>query len=185
MGDPGRSSKGICVSDRLSPLSQRVRRLLGTGSLSLDNHHRAHAEADPPAERKPTAPVAGQRSETATLFEARITKLSHVLDELRAVDRQREAELRTLREQLSTAHEHTRHKLTENLHATLAQIDALLAIGQRLLDPPPLPPPTTLFERMRSRMGHRHLDPEQRVIIEEWVAGLRLVRERLIGLINL
>lgn len=171
------------MSERLSPLSQRVRRLLGTSALSLDHPYHPHAVQEPAERPTPTASP-GSRSETGTLFEARITKLSHVLEELRAVDRQRESELRALREQLNTTHERARHELTQRLRATLGEIDALLAIGQRLLEPPPPPPPSTLFERMRSRMGHRQLTPEQESIVGEWVAGLRLVRERLVELLD-
>lgn len=173
------------MSERLSPLSQRVRRLLGTSALSLDRPYPAHAAPEPVIDRPPPAPAPASRSETGALFEARIAKLSHVLDELRAVDRQRESELRTLRDQLSVAHERARHELTQHLRATLGEIEALLAIGQRLLEPPPAPPPTTLFERMRSRMGHRQLTPEQEAMVNEWVSRLRLVRERLIGMLDI
>ncbi len=158
------------MTDRNSPLTQRVRRLLGTGSLNPD------ALAPPIA--SPTAH--GQvRPDTGTLFENQIDRLSAALRELYAIDRQREAELCQMREQAHIAEEHAR-ALTE----TLAQLDTLIAEVNHLLHPAAEPPhATTLFERMRVRAtpASEHAYREALII---WAAGLLDLRARLAALVG-
>jgi len=155
------------VSERFSPLSQRVRRLIGSGSLVL-------APADNPEPARP-AP-----SPTSSLFEARIALLSHMLDELRTVDLQREDELRALREQIRHARQRARRELLAALAPALGEIDVLLQRGQSLLAPPP-EPPATLFERMRAGAPPRP-DPQQREQVAAIVARLAVVRAQLAAL---
>jgi hypothetical protein len=158
------------VSDRLSPINQRVRRLLGTGSL---NHADFSDQVQPPAPPS--------RGDTGTLFEARIAKLSHVLDELRAVDMQREYELRALREQLLIAHERARRELCAALAPALTEIDVLLHRGKALLAPPE-EPPATPFDRMRARRASQHSEARQREQLAALVAHLAAVRAQLAAL---
>lgn len=157
------------MSDRFSPLNQRVRRLLGTGGLD-------HAGLDGPGQ--PGAPP--PQDDTATLFAARIAKLSHVLDELRAVDMQREYELRALREQLLIAHEHARRELSAALAPALTELDVLLHRGRALLTPPE-EPLATPFERMRARRAATP-DTRERDQIAALVAHLAAVRARIAAL---
>jgi hypothetical protein len=153
------------LTDRTSPLTQRVRRLLGTSGLS--------ANPGPP----PTPPDGPARSDTGTLFETQIARLSTALHELYAIDRQREAELRQMREQARLAEEHARA-----LAATLAQLDALIAEVNRVLQPAPDPPPaSTLFERMLARASASS-EHSRREALVVWASGLIDLRTRLAAL---
>ncbi|NTU79853.1 MAG: hypothetical protein HGA45_10695 [Chloroflexales bacterium] len=155
------------MTDRTSPLTQRVRRRIGTGGLSAD--------AGPPS----VSPGGQAHPDTGALFETQIVRLSSALRELYAIDRQREAELRQMREQARLAAEHARA-----LAATLAQLDALIAEVNRLLQPAPDPPPSsTLFERM---LAHAAASSEhtRREALIAWASGLIDLRTRLAALLD-
>lgn len=170
------------MSERLSPLTQRVRRLLGTGSLApptLPISHERGSEIAPlphSQHHQPHRPT----SDSAALFETRIASLSHLLEELRSVDRQREAELRAMREQISDAHEQARLDLLRSLEQALAELDDALRISRTLLTPPEQLPATTLYERMRARIaaGQRP-DSRQHELTRALLITLSGVRERL------
>lgn len=159
------------MSERLSPLTQRVRRLLGTTSLA-------------PAPINDAAPRPLTRAgDTAALFEARVAKLSHLIEELRAVDLQREDELRALREQIARAQHRSHPDLATILAPTIAELDIALLIGRGLLAPPSEPPQTTLFERMRARVAaHNPETLRQREQLAALVDRLATVRSYLAAL---
>jgi hypothetical protein len=147
------------VTERSSPLNQRLRRLLGTGSLSA-----------------PPAPIAetGRPRDTGLLFESQITRLSQALIDLRTIDQQRETELCTLREQIGLVQIRTQVALNE--------IDALITLVERQVVP--APPADTLFERMRARSATAALSSERRTELLEWAAALRRVRAQLRAIIE-
>lgn len=142
------------MTERSSPLNQRLRRLLGTGNLSA-----------PPV---PTAET-GRPRDTGLLFESQITRLSQALIDLRTIDQQREAELCALREQIGLAQGRTQ--------LALAELDALITLVERQVAP--APPADTLFERMRARSTTAALGSERRTELLEWAAALRRVRAKL------
>ncbi|NTV64685.1 MAG: hypothetical protein HGA65_14300 [Oscillochloris sp.] len=149
--------------ERSSPLTQRVRRLLGTREMAVRSATMV----------RPLSSVPG---DTSALFESQLAQLSATLAELRASDRRREAELRALRAIVRDADERAR-----SLDLVLAEIDDLLQLSQSLLETPEDQlPATTLFERMRARMGvTNRLDPHQREAISDLVARLSTVREQI------
>ncbi len=149
--------------ERSSPLTQRVRRLLGTRELT----------ARPATMARPRSPLPG---DTSALFESQLSQLSSTVSELRSADRRRDAELRALRSLVRDADERTR-----DLRLVLAEVDELIRAGRALLDlPEDQPQPTTLFERMRARIGATsRLDPRQREMLAELVARMASVREQI------
>jgi hypothetical protein len=149
--------------ERSSPLTQRVRRLLGTRELAVR----------PSTMVRPISAVPG---DTSALFESQLSQLSSTLAELRAADRRRDAELRALRSIVRDADERAR-----SLDTALSEIDELLRAGRALLDTPDdTPPQTTLFERMRARIGATsRLDPRQREVLAELIARMTNVREQI------
>jgi hypothetical protein len=201
------------VSDHTSPLSQRVRRLLGTGSLAHEAEAPeatahgthpgvvgAHGPASSPlpplgdhygAGNGAHAPAGGhaphhfhRRPDTGALFESQIARLTHVLRELHAIDRAREAELRQLRERLAIAEAVAHAELVERITPAVAQLDALIGEAARLLQPAPEPPPTaTLFERMRARAS-AVTDQASREALVAWASSLLDLRTQLATLID-
>ncbi|MBX0328648.1 hypothetical protein K2Z83_13275 [Oscillochloris sp. ZM17-4] len=149
--------------ERPSPLTQRVRRLLGTHEL---------------VERPATMvrPLLSVPNDTSALFESQLSQLSASLAELRAADRRRDAELRALRAIVRDADDRAR-----SLGMALTEIDELLRAGRALLDPAEEPDqPTTLFERMRARIGGTNrLEPRQREVLAELLARMAGVREQI------
>jgi hypothetical protein len=119
-------------------------------------------------------PPSHSPGDTGTLFETQLSQLSATLAELRAADRRRDAELRTLRSLVREADERA-----SSLGAALTEIDELLRAGRALLDTPEEPSPTTLFERMRARIGASRIDPRQREVLVELVARMAHVREQV------
>lgn len=145
------------MTDRTSSLNQRVRRLLGTGALG--------APPPPPAANGHVSPDTGQ------LFESQLARLSHALQDLRAIDQKREAEMRELRTHLCEAETRTAN--------ALAAIDALIAVVEQAATPMQSFPATTPFERMRARSLGQSLDPAQREAMAVLVIALRRIREEL------
>lgn len=168
------------MTDHTSPLSQRVRRLLGAGS---------HATADevPPQNGRHAATHGhhGQgRPDTGVLFESQIARLGNVLRELHAIDRAREAELRHLRERLAIADAQAQTALVERLAPTIAQLDALIGEAARMLQPAPEPPPAaTLFERMRARSAATGQQTSREALLA-WASALLDLRTQLAALID-
>jgi hypothetical protein len=201
------------VSDHPTPLSQRVRRLLGTGSLAPEAAApEATADATHPDVGDPYTPANGarppggstyssgngahppigghlshhfqRRPDTGALFESQIARLSGVLRELHAIDRAREAELRQLRERLAIAEAVAHAELLERIVPAVAQLDALIGEAARLLQPAPEPPPTaTLFERMRVRAA-AVTDQTSRESLVAWASSLLDLRTQLASLID-
>jgi hypothetical protein len=160
------------VTDHTSPLTQRVRRLLGASSLP--------PEVDSPH----VTPNGHRRPDTGVLFENQITRLSHVLRELHAIDRAREAELRQLRERVAIAEAVAHAELVERLAPTIAQLDALIGDAARLLQPTAEPPPAaTLFERMRVR-ATTVTDQARREALVAWASSLLDLRTQLASLLD-
>lgn len=149
--------------ERSSPLTQRVRRLLGTRELAVR----------PATMVRPLSTVPG---DTSALFESQLSQLSANLAELRAADRRRDAELRALRLIVRDADERAR-----SLDLVLTEIDDILRTGRMLIEAPEeQAPPTTLFERMRARIGATNrLDPRQRETLAEMVVRLTTIREQI------
>lgn len=185
------------MTDHSSPLTQRVRRLLGTSRFVAQAEPPptpaaplAHGPAAPPLTHAPAGssvtPHNPRRPDTGALFESQITRLSLVLRELHAIDRAREAELHQLRERLAVAEAVARAELVERLTPTIAQLDALIGEAARLLQPqPPLePPPTaTLFERMRAQSVAAS-DQTRREALVAWASALLDLRTQLGALIS-
>lgn len=121
-------------------------------------------------------PRSSMPGDTSALFESQLAQLSATVAELRAADRRRDAELRALRSIIRDADERAR-----NLNPVVDEIDELIRAGRALLELPEEPlQPTTLFERMRARMGaSNRLDPRQREVLAELVARMTSVREQL------
>lgn len=121
-------------------------------------------------------PLSSVPGDTSALFESQLSQLSAALAELRAADRRRDAELRALRSIVRDADERAR-----SLDTVLAEIDELLRAGRVLLEPHDEPPqPTTLFERMRTRIGATsRLEPRQREVLAELLARMSSVREHI------
>jgi hypothetical protein len=160
------------VTDHTSPLTQRVRRLLGANSLT------------PEAEGSHASSNGHRRPDTGVLFENQITRLSHVLRELHAIDRAREAELRQLRERVAIAEAMAHAELVERLAPTIAQLDALIGEAARLLQPTAeLPPAATLFERMRIR-ATAVTDQARREALVTWASSLLDLRTQLAALLE-
>jgi hypothetical protein len=149
-------AKGLAVTERSSPLNQRLRRLLGTGSLNA-----------PPM----SAASDGRSRETDTglLFESQITRLSQALIDLRAIDQQREAELCALRTQLNLAQ--------DRVQAALSELETLIAALEAQLAPPGAA--TTLFERMRARNAATALGTDRRAELVAWLTTLKNLRTQL------
>ncbi len=149
--------------ERTSPLTRRVRRLLGTPDTTLlpTAPSRAHG----------TAPL-----DPSIRLESQVAQLSAKLNELRNSQRQQEAELLRLREVLHVAEERQ-----EALKHVLAEVEDLLHTNHQLLAPPPdLPPTATLFERMCARIGANHrLDPHHRETLSQMGERLTHVRDAL------
>ncbi|MFV9503054.1 MAG: hypothetical protein AB4911_00670 [Oscillochloridaceae bacterium umkhey_bin13] len=145
------------MTDRTSSLNQRVRRLLGTGALG---------PPPPPPDANGHLP-----HDTGQLFESQLARLSHALQDLRAIDQKREAEMRELRAHLHNADARTAQ--------ALAAIDALLAAVEPATAPVQALPGATPFERMRARSLGQSLDPAQREAMAVWVIALRRIREEL------
>ncbi|GAB4425302.1 MAG: hypothetical protein OHK0015_05200 [Chloroflexi bacterium OHK40] len=169
------------MSDQASPFTQRVRRLIGSGVPD--------PQASPPPNRpqsEPPPPPPGPRFlDTGVLFESQIGRLSAALRDLRAIDRQREAELRALRERAAIADAVARATLAAQIAPALARIDALIHEAARLLQPlPELPPGATLFERMRARRTAASLTPTQRDALVAWAAMLADLRTQLAELME-
>jgi hypothetical protein len=158
------------LNEHPSTLTQRVRKLLGTGPL---------------AGERPDQPAAPERqaSDSGALFESHISRLSSALRELRAIDRQREAELRSLRERLAIVEELHRLTTAERLTPALRRVDALIEEAARLLQPAPEPPAAaTPFERMRARAAARNTDAALRAALVTWAVALMDVRAQLAAL---
>lgn len=121
-------------------------------------------------------PLSSVPGDTSALFESQLAQLSATLAELRAADRRRDAELRTLRAIVREADERAR-----SLDLVIVEIDELLRISRVLLEPSEdQAPPTTLFERMRARIGATsRLDPRQREALSEVIARMSGVREQI------
>lgn len=166
------------VSERYSPLTQRVRRILSDPPTAADVKHRNGHVAIPL-----TAPTF-RRSDPRLSFDARLARLNSLLEELRLADHQREAELRLLREQLRASRDTARREVARNLLPLLAEVDVLIALSRTLLDPPPPPPPTTLFERMRARVHAGQQQQEPPPALVAWLNTLHLLRSRIEALIE-
>lgn len=154
------------MNDHSSPLSQRVRRLLGTGALP----------AEPP---EPLAPPARRPHDTGALFESQIGRLSSALRDLQTIDRQREAELRALRERLAIAEALHRRDLAQRLGPAVRRLDALIAEAAHLLQPAPPPAAATLFERMRAQAALAGAEPARREALLAWASALVDLRAQL------
>lgn len=142
------------MSDRSSPLNQRLRRLLGTNSLNAP-------DAPPSGDGRP--------NDSSMLFESQITRLSQALLDLRTLDQQRASELCELRDQL---------RLNQSrVHAALHDLDELIAAVEAQLLPPP--PAATLFERMRARSTAAQITPERRAELLAWLTALKRLRVKL------
>jgi hypothetical protein len=154
------------VNDPRSPLAQRVRRLLvreGRGAVALPH---------PPPHQRPI--------DSGMLFESQLARLSKTLRDLRAIDRQREAELRALRERVAIADAVAHAVFAERLAPALARIDGLVAEITVLLQPPPEPPASaTLFERMRARRASTGVTQAERELLLGWAALLADLRLHL------
>ncbi|NJN16658.1 MAG: hypothetical protein HC822_10490 [Oscillochloris sp.] len=157
------------MADRLSPLTNRVRRLLGTGDLhdNLTDHVVASNGSH-------------TRGSTATLFEARLSKLSQVLEELRAVDLQREAELKALREQMALLREQNRRELLLAINAMVDELDAVIVMGRRMNHTSD-ETPRTPFERMCAQASAR-IDAGHQESLQMLLNNLAEVRRRLLAL---
>ncbi|NTW01878.1 MAG: hypothetical protein HGA19_11405 [Oscillochloris sp.] len=149
--------------ERSSPLTQRVRRLLGTRELAVRSSTMVR-------------PLSALPGDTSALFENQLAQLSTTLVELRAADRRREAELRALRAIVRDADERA-----QSLSIALTEIDELLRTARALLEAPEEPlQQTTLFERMRARISATsRLDPRQREVMAELIARMTNVREQI------
>lgn len=144
------------MSERSSPLNQRLRRLLGTGSLNA-----------PPTSAASDGRPRG--TDTGLLFESQITRLSQALIDLRTIDQQREAELCALRTQLSLAQ--------DRVQAALSELDTLIDAFEAQLAPPGAA--TTLFERMCARNATTALGADRRAELVAWLTTLRSLRGQL------
>lgn len=171
--------KGHSVNDYPSPLTQRVRRLLGTGAFAQEaerpprSTNGAHAAPRPP-----------HRPDSGVQFESQINRLSLVLRELHAIDRAREAELRQLRERVAIAEAVAHARLAERLVPLVAQLDAMIGEAARLLQPAPPPPPSaTLFDRMRARAAAGG-DQAGRAALVAWASALIDLRTQLAALVE-
>jgi len=170
------------VNDYSSPLTQRVRRLLGTSSFAQEAERPSRsANGAHSAAGNSAATRAQRRPDSGALFESQINRLALVLRELHAIDRAREAELRQLRERLAIAEALAHARMSERLTPLVAQLDALISEAARLLQPMPPPPPTaTLFERMRARAAVS--DQESRAALLSWASALIDLRTQLAAL---
>lgn len=160
------------MNDQPSPLSQRVRRLLGTSALIAEG-------------RPEHPPPNGHRPDTGLLFESQISRLSSALRDLRAIDRQREAELRALRERIAIAEAVAQAALVERLSGALGRVDALIEEAARLLQPPPDPPPAnTLFDRMRARATASNHELARREALVTWASALIDLRAQIAAVLD-
>lgn len=159
------------VNEHTSPLTQRVRRILGTGALQAE---------------RPAAPAASARvPDTGALFESQLGRLSAALRDLRAIDLQREAELRALRERLAIVEAVQQLAVAQRLAPALSHIDTMITEATRVLQPAPEPPPTaTLFERMRARAAARDSEPSHREALLGLAAALVDLRAQLATLLE-
>jgi len=159
------------VNDPRSPIAQRVRRLLvksGRDAVPLP----------------PSRPHQRQ-IDSGTLFETQLARLSQTLRDLRAIDRQREAELRALRERVAIADAVAQAAFAARLAPALARIDALMSEIALFLQPPPeLPPSATLFERMRARRSTMQLTQAQREMLLGWASLLADLRLHLAAMVE-
>ncbi|WP_129632050.1 hypothetical protein [Candidatus Oscillochloris fontis] len=142
--------------ERTSPLTRRVRRLLGTSDL------------------RPTPPA--HPLETSIRLESQVAQLSAKLNDLRISQRQHEAEVERLREELRLAKQHQ-----QQLQQVLNTIEDLLHTNRQLIEPPSdLSSTATLFERMCARIGANHrLDPHYRETLTQMAEQLTHVRDTL------
>lgn len=151
------------MTERSSPLSQRVRRLISATTPGPSNASVAYPSPGPPAEPAP-------------LLETPIARLAAAIADLRAFESRREAELRVLRAQLREAENHS-----QLLSQALAEVDNLLNSAQSLLNSAEeRPTEQTLFDRMRARaVTTSRLEQHQREAIGELVLRLSALREQL------
>ncbi|HMQ33787.1 MAG TPA: hypothetical protein PKD53_23845, partial [Chloroflexaceae bacterium] len=76
------------MNDYSSPLTQRVRRLLGASGYAQEAERpSSSASGAPGASGARAAPRAQRRPDSGALFESQIHRLSQVLRELHAIDR--------------------------------------------------------------------------------------------------
>jgi hypothetical protein len=133
-----------------------------------------------PQEPPAAPPLSSRVIDTGLLFESQLSRLSASLRELRAIDRQREAELRALRERLAILDAVHQVGVAKRLTPTLQRLDALIEEASRLLQPPPAPPPTaTLFERMRAQTYASAPGSASRELLVAWAAALIDLRAQL------
>jgi predicted RecB family endonuclease len=119
------------------------------------------------------------------LFESQLSRLSTTLRDLRAIDRQREAELRALRERVAIADAKAQAVFAARMKPALAQIDAMLGQVSVLLQAPLEPPPSaTHFERMRARRSTATLTAAQRETLLSWAGLLADLRVHLAALVE-
>ncbi len=166
------------MSERFSPLTQRVRRILSNAPSTIDLKHRnGRISLQLPAPSM-------RRSDPRLTFDARLARLNGLIEELRLADHQREAELCVLREQLRASRQVARREVSRNLLPLLAEVDLLLALGRTLLDPPPPLPPTTLFERMRARVNAAQPAQQPPTALVVWLDTLNRLRSRIVALVE-
>lgn len=159
------------MNEHTSPLTQRVRRLLGTGALQ--------AELPPP-------PATGARvPDTGALFESQLSRLSAALRDLRTIDLQREAELRALRERLAIIDAVHQVAVAQQLAPALSRIDTMINEATHTLQPAADPPPAaTLFERMRARAAARDSEQSHRETLMALATALVDLRAQLASLVE-
>lgn len=166
------------MSERFSPLTQRVRRILSNAPPAAELTHRSGRVT------RPLSSASLRRNDPQLSFDARLARLNGLLEELRLADHQREAEIRVLRDQLRASRQIARREVARNLLPLLAEVDMLIALGRTLLDPPPPPPPTTLFERMRARVNASQQPQQPPAALVAWLNTLYVLRSRIEALIE-
>lgn len=165
------------MSERSSPLTQRVRRILATEHPNAEPQHRHSSAAL-------LRPAQLRHSDAQLAFDGRLARLNGIIEELRQADRQRDAEIGVLREQLRLSREVARREVALDLLPLLSEVDVLIALARTLLDPPPPPPPTTLFERMCARVGAAKPPEQPPAALMAWLNTLLLLRSRLVTMIE-
>ena len=125
--------------------------------------------------------VGREQLKANALVQTQTDRWAEALESLRAADQRRAADSAQLREQAQAAQAQARLELIQTLLPAIDGLDEALRAGETILVQPAAPAPPSFWGRLR---GDHPAPPDPlRETMGAWLAGIRLVRQRLLDVL--
>ncbi|MBA3471223.1 MAG: nucleotide exchange factor GrpE [Herpetosiphonaceae bacterium] len=125
--------------------------------------------------------VGREQLKANALVQTQADRWAEALEALQSADQRRDADIVRLREQAQRGQAQTRLELIQAILPAIDGLDEAVRAGETLLAQPVVPAAPSFWERLR---GDHPVPPEPlRETMGAWIAGIRLVRQRLLDVL--